>query len=145
MIWRVDSTGQFWECEAAAVGRGSGIAEGSILKHVLKWKTSKAIEGNLRDEEKAEERQPELDDLILQVTNDDVKQCLVACPFDDAVVLGCQSIIQALGLKKSDSTMDQIGLQGVLIRKSKRGLNKNVELIHTSILREGLKVAFDKQ
>ena len=37
-IWRIDPTGQFWNCHAARVGRGSGLAERLLLKLVVFWK-----------------------------------------------------------------------------------------------------------
>jgi len=37
-IWRIDPTGQFWKCNAAAVGRGAGNAEATFLRQVGKWK-----------------------------------------------------------------------------------------------------------
>ena len=35
-IWRIDPTGQFWKCNAAAVGRGAGNAEATFLRQVGK-------------------------------------------------------------------------------------------------------------
>ena len=42
-IWRVDPTGQFWKCEAAAVGRGTVEVEAELLSRVRQWKNIKKI------------------------------------------------------------------------------------------------------
>eukprot|EP00560_Eucampia_antarctica_P005891 CAMPEP_0197841178 /NCGR_PEP_ID=MMETSP1437-20131217/46029_1 /TAXON_ID=49252 ORGANISM="Eucampia antarctica, Strain CCMP1452" /NCGR_SAMPLE_ID=MMETSP1437 /ASSEMBLY_ACC=CAM_ASM_001096 /LENGTH=347 /DNA_ID=CAMNT_0043450895 /DNA_START=328 /DNA_END=1372 /DNA_ORIENTATION=- len=34
-IWRIDPTGQFWNCQAAAIGRGAGTVESEILRRTL--------------------------------------------------------------------------------------------------------------
>lgn len=34
-MWRVDPTGQFWKCDAAAIGRRAGVAEAHLLDLVV--------------------------------------------------------------------------------------------------------------
>jgi 20S proteasome alpha/beta subunit len=33
-LWRVDPTGQFWNCKAACIGRGAGLAETYLIDHL---------------------------------------------------------------------------------------------------------------
>lgn len=37
-LWRVDPTGQFWKCDASAVGRGTVEVEEELLNRVRQWK-----------------------------------------------------------------------------------------------------------
>merc|ERR1739848_162658 len=92
-IWRIDPTGQFWDCHAACVGRGAGIADHTILKHVKRWKYKK--EG----EEEEEDSLTEDSSVEFQATTkEDVKAYLESLSFEDAIILACECFVDVLRL-----------------------------------------------
>ena len=135
-IWRCDPTGQFWNCHAAAAGRGAGSAEGTVMKAVFQQVTG--------DERKEKDREIELDELRSKISSRDVREYLSGLSFDDAVVLGCKSIAKALGLSNDDDVFHRIGLQGILLKGQSRSYSRrNHEIIHPEILRSALKRSFE--
>jgi len=147
-IWRIDPTGQFFNCHAAAVGRGAGNAEATILEHVAKYKRQLESErSNLDNDE-------DIQSLLTTLTNNEVKSCLQTLSFEDATVLACRCCAQALKLSftadddnDDDDLMvmlNDIGIQGVLIRPrtNDEPTQKVIhELVHPVILREAMRLA----
>lgn len=121
-IWRVDPTGQFWNCDAAAIGRGAGNAEGALMRRIARWKkhsdkmklkdNANGEEGQHGDEsleesglslsleEEEKEEDAEWNDVIQNLSNDDVKMYLGTLSCDDALLLASECIMGALKVKQ---------------------------------------------
>lgn len=132
-IWRCDPTGQFWDCHAAAVGRGAGGAEGEIMAHVAAAKMGK----NLGDEEKEN-----VEEMIAMISPQDVRDYLSGMSFEDAVILACQCIKRSLRLEKltGKDIVHRMGIQGVLLHASSSEGVIRRELVDLTVLHE----AFDR-
>lgn len=48
-LWRIDPTGQFWNCHAAALGRGADKAQDELYKQLLEACGGSSPEDNLVD------------------------------------------------------------------------------------------------
>lgn len=131
-IWRCDATGQFWDCRAAAVGKGAGSAEAEIIAQVAQIKAEERVKLELDN-----------DDGINIVSPEDLQEYLESMTFDDAILLACKCVRSALNLQTMnvDDILRQVGLQGVLVhsRKGSSSEVSNQEYIHPEILRSGLK------
>mmetsp|Transcript_12456 Transcript_12456/g.26919 ORF Transcript_12456/g.26919 Transcript_12456/m.26919 type:complete len:421 (-) Transcript_12456:33-1295(-) len=79
-IWRVDPSGQFWSCDAAAVGRGAGVAESFLLKEVARLKRGR------NEENDDEEDEPGKDSVVVaSLSNQDVKNYLDSLSVKDGI------------------------------------------------------------
>jgi len=136
-IYRIDPTGQFWDCHAAAVGRGSGVVEANILKYVKDWKLKK----NNEPESKDQQNDQDLDVLVASISNDDVVDCFGSIGFDDAIKLACECTVKALKLSKQ-ADVKKHGIQGLLVLPERDGKQNRIqtEMIHPGIIRECLKL-----
>lgn len=79
-IWRVDPSGQFWSCDAAAVGRGAGVAESFLLKEVARLKCG-------RNEENCDEEDGLGKDsvVVASLSSQDVKSYLDSLSVKDGI------------------------------------------------------------
>mmetsp|Transcript_23780 Transcript_23780/g.28057 ORF Transcript_23780/g.28057 Transcript_23780/m.28057 type:complete len:453 (+) Transcript_23780:41-1399(+) len=146
-IWRIDPTGQFWKCNAAAVGRGAGNAEATFLRQVEKWKRGKKLGLEQADHESTEDQTGDLDSLVNNLTNNDVKGYFQTLSFDEAMVLACRCCASALKMSKKKSIdsnfLEESGIQGLIIRKMKRRETVYHEMIHSDIMKEAMKLALE--
>lgn len=96
-IWRVDTTGQFWECDAAAVGRAAGAAEAHLLRLISEKQNKK--EGN---------------------SNENVQTCLSGMSSKEALSVACQCIVEALKFSKDEGDDDSWKhMKGVVLELKK--------------------------
>jgi 20S proteasome alpha/beta subunit len=95
-IWRIDPTGQFWSCDAAAVGRGAGVAESFLLKEITQRMKSPAnVEDTEEDDEEEEENDDDgIDDGMASLTNQDVKKFLLSLSVDEAIALAQKCVLK---------------------------------------------------
>lgn len=141
-IWRIDPTGQFWNCQAAAVGRGAGIIEGEMMKLVYKWKCEKTLNGQEENQMKKNDYSDcdnddiDMDKVIESISNYDVQQCLRSLSFDDVVKFACDCIRKVHEESNIATKNDNmIGVQGILITKNGEK-HSRMEVIHPSIIEE---------
>ena len=95
-IWRIDPTGQFWSCDAAAVGKGAGVAESFLLKEIARRMKSPAnVEDTEVDEEEEEDFDDDgIDDGMASLTNQDVKKFLLSLSVDEAIALAQKCVLK---------------------------------------------------
>lgn len=137
-LWRVDPTGQFWDCEAAAIGRGARSAESWLMRHLFNI-TSDSRRNNIQENDTTNiVDQPEKmgndtyisDDEILQddsseMSNDRVKIYIENLTDTEALILLKKCITETLStsipatLQKSHKYMRTWGeLQGVVVHST---------------------------
>lgn len=94
-IWRVDPTGQFWKCDASAVGRGTVEVEAELLSHVRRWKNkNEAIP--LTNDGKID-NDSELDDQeYVRITNNDVRSYLSSLTENEAVRVASDCLLNGI-------------------------------------------------
>lgn len=94
-IWKVDPSGQFWSCHAAAIGRGAGLAESLLLEEL-----SEKVASDL-DERDGEEDGGDKDSDGRQssesMSSEEVKACLTSLSVDDAIEIACKCIARVYG------------------------------------------------
>ena len=96
-IWRVDPSGQFWSCDAAAVGRGAAVAEAYLMKEIARRMTSSMdMEGSRGGDDYDEE---EIDNDVLEETmasfsNNDAKKFLRTLSMDEAIALARDCVLK---------------------------------------------------
>ncbi|KAK1738783.1 hypothetical protein QTG54_010813 [Skeletonema marinoi] len=111
-IWRVDPTGQFWKCDASAVGRGTVEVETELLSRVRRWKKNEANmkkqrimveeDGSSSTSSVAEEptvsSADDDDDEMKQVmiTNNDVRSYLSSLTEDVAVSVASDCLVNGI-------------------------------------------------
>jgi len=111
-IWRVDPTGQFWKCDASAVGRGTVEVEAELLSRVRRWKKNEANmkkqrimaeeDGSSSTSSVAEEptvsSADDDDDEMKQVmiTNNDVRSYLSSLTEDEAVSVASDCLVDGI-------------------------------------------------
>jgi len=113
-IWRVDPTGQFWKCDASAVGRGTVEVEAELLSRVRRWKKNEANmkkqrimaeeDGSSTTSSVAEEPtvssadDDDDDDEMKQVmiTNNDVRSYLSSLTEDEAVSVASDCLVNGI-------------------------------------------------
>eukprot|EP00984_Skeletonema_dohrnii_P038937 scaffold42734_cov161-Skeletonema_dohrnii-CCMP3373.AAC.1 len=109
-IWRVDPTGQFWKCDASAVGRGTVEVEAELLSRVRRWKKNEAnmkkqriVDGSSSTSSVAEEptvlsADDDDDDEVKQVmiTNNDVRSYLSSLTEDEAVSVASDCLVNGI-------------------------------------------------
>lgn len=131
-IWRCDSTGQFWNCYMAAVGRGAGTAEAVIMSHIGRKIKEDSIASNDTNSMK-------VDDLTSNISSKDVQEYLSTLSFDEAILLAVESFAKALNLSFDDydssDVFHQIGMQGILVRPKENPVH---EIILEEILKNAL-------
>jgi len=143
-LWRIDPTGQFWKCHAAAVGKGAGNVEAMFLRKVEKWKRD-----GMETEQRrlAEDQTQELESLVNTLTNKDVRGYFRTLSFEEAMVLACRCCASALKLSKEqlvDSNFfEESGIQGLIIRKMKDKEAVYNEMIHPDIIKEAMKQSLE--
>jgi len=146
-IWRIDPTGQFWKCNAAAVGRGAGNAEATFLRQVEKWKRGKQLGLEKAGSESIEDQTQDLESLVNNLTNNDVEGYFQTLSFDEAMVVACRCCVSALKMSKKkiyDSNFfEESGIQGLIIRKMRRNEKVYHEMIHSNILKEAMRLALE--
>jgi len=140
-IWRCDPTGQFWDCSAAAVGRGAGMVEAEIMARVVDCL------------EKGTSEKADVEELVDMISPKDVGDYLEGISWDDAVILACQCIKKALGIsnEKGDRIVQEFGVQGVFLhfrRKSgeigvSHGDSNTAVICREAIYADVLSNAFD--
>lgn len=138
-IWRCDPTGQFWNCHAAAVGRGAGGVEAEIMRRVARSQLANG-QGEGCGEKKLGDI-VDLEELIATVSPKHVQDYVSGLSFDEAVILACQCIKKSLGLLKQrgETIVDQYGVQGVLLhRRSGSGGSSTGNLAKQGIIRREL-------
>ena len=104
-IWRVEPTGQFWNCDVAAVGRGAGVAERIFLKRILNWKRkqdkndhnhdNRDINNNIVNDDDNDD-DDDHDDWISNISNQDVKEYLHSLDCNDALSLATDIFSETL-------------------------------------------------
>ena len=149
-IWRIDPTGQFWNCQGAAVGRGAGLVEGSMLKLVKRWKEkdqqqhldggghsneSNGKDGDVNNNNTKNDSSDDLDTILQSISREDVEQCFRNMAFDEAIKFACDCICK---VHKISNTFDieRVGVQGMLLPSSSS--SKKPEMIHPEIITECL-------
>lgn len=90
-IWQVDPTGQFWNCHAAVVGRGSNKVRSYLLRQIaekltLQGETAKPS----NDEEMKTATKAEKEDPAASVSSRDVQSYLSTLSVPEAVALAYQ-------------------------------------------------------
>lgn len=137
-LWRVDPTGQFWDCEAAAIGRGAELAELWLMRHL--FNITSDSRGNINKEngttnivdlpEKMGNDTSVSDDVILQddssaISNDHVKIYIDNLTATEALILLKKCITETLStsspakLQKSHKSIRTWGeLQGVVVHST---------------------------
>ena len=106
-LWRVDPTGQFWNCDAAAIGRGAGKAEAWLLRHIFESSSMKQQRDDVIIDWKKEEYDLENSDLDLQrqnemefisdyLTNEHVRNFMYALNATDALEVLHKCLIETL-------------------------------------------------
>ena len=154
-IWRVDPTGQFWDCDAAAAGRGAGSAEAALLRMVFRWKKGDG-NGEKSEEEKensadskrvaavtdrdtdstrgcALDEEIPIDKILQTVTNEDVRAFLSTLSHDGALDVAFQCLARARKMKETDymhqggATLDTryVGVQGLMLHAASVGVDKS--------------------
>jgi hypothetical protein len=135
-IWRIDPTGQFWQCHAAAVGKGAGLVEGAMLQYVQKWKnknsnvdtnsdidadadvdTDKSKKMDMNDSTNDIDNDCDDDDLetlLTSISNQDVIECFQDMSFDDAIKFACDCICKVHKVSNRDD-FEKVGIEGILI------------------------------
>ena len=103
-IWRIDPSGQFWSCDAAAVGRGAGVAESFLLKVIARSKAG-TDEANGSANELGEEDS----DIIATLSNKDVKTYLGSLSVDDAVEIATQCVLKVSEKELKHQTLEGEG------------------------------------
>lgn len=106
-IWRIDPTGQFWNCHAAAIGRGAGVAEQHLLKKVAVW--GKAIVSSNEEENtgavnnrNSNDKEEEIP--FSQISSEHVEEYLSTLNCDSALKLACNLILETqTGQKENQS------------------------------------------
>ena len=95
-IWRIDPTGQFWSCDAAAVGRGAGVAESFLLKEIARRMKSPANveDAEIDDDEEEENGDDGIDDGMASLTNQDVKKFFLSLSVDEAIALAQKCVLK---------------------------------------------------
>ena len=95
-IWRIDPTGQFWSCDAAAVGRGAGVAESFLLKEIARRiKNPANVEDIEVDDDEEEENDDDgIDDGMASLTNQDVKKFFLSLSVDEAIALAQKCVLK---------------------------------------------------
>jgi len=142
-LWRIDPTGQFWKCSAAAVGKGAGNAEATFLRQVEKWKSEGELESEKRGIKKTQDQIQDLETLVKVLTNKDVKGYFSTLSFEEAVILACRCCASAM--KLSDKQLvdpgffDESGIHGIIIRKMKKRETVHHEMVHSNIMKEAFK------
>lgn len=136
-LWRVDPTGQFWDCEAAAIGRGAELAESWLMRHLLN--STSASLGNIIQENNTDiVHQPEkmsndtpikveevFQDDKSAISHDRVKIYIDNLTATEALILLRKCIIETLStsipasLQNPHKSMRTWGkLQGVLVHST---------------------------
>ena len=154
-IWRIDPTGQFWNCDAAAVGRGAGLVEGAMLRYVRKWKFQKdqkinCDDGNDNDkyndndnDDNNDDNNDDIDTLITSITNTDVKNCFESMTFDDAIKFAIDCICKVHKIHNKND-IEKVGIEGILIpsvstivntTSGSSGKVSKPEMIHPGIIK----------
>ncbi len=143
-IWRIDPTGQFWNSQAAAVGRGAGIVEGEMMKLVYKWKREKKLNGQEENQMKKNDYSDcyndeiDMDKVIESISNYDVQQYLRSLSFDNVVKFACDCIRKVHDESNITTKNDTIiGVQGILITNNGEK-HSRMEVVHPSIVEECL-------
>jgi len=104
-IWRVDPTGQFWKCEASAVGLGTMEVEAELLGRVRLWKKEEeAIQQQSRrsmvDEDTTISSSADDDDdemnQVISITNEDVRSYLSSLTEDEAVRVASDCLVNGI-------------------------------------------------
>jgi hypothetical protein len=132
-LWRVDPTGQFWDCEAAAIGRGAELAELWLLRHVF-HSTNNSTGNDTRDDntnigELEERSTPDGDVEFLHdstaVSKDNLKKYIEKLSATDALIFLKKCITETLStsipttLQKPHRPMRTWGImQGVVLSVS---------------------------
>jgi hypothetical protein len=152
-IWRIDPTGQFWDCEVAAVGAGAGLVEGEMMRLVKRSKDDKHgsdDDDDDDDDDDCHKRKREndsndnheendhddddnnyLESLIASISNDDVHKFLQRMTFDDAIQFACQCICKVYKISNRND-LQSISIQGILMPNR----TSRPEMIHSAIISE---------
>ena len=95
-IWRIDPTGQFWKVDAAAVGRGAGAIEATILRHVYDYTVRHENENSNSLE--IIDNDHDTDQALIQsrVSNHHVRSFLSDMSVEDGLILACRLLVQSL-------------------------------------------------
>lgn len=95
-LWRVDPTGQFWQLDASAVGRGAINVEAELLQRVKTWLLKQTQNSDIlisTDEESSSQRDQ---DLSLDITNHDVKAYLCSLSIEEAVDVAIDCLVKGI-------------------------------------------------
>eukprot|EP00591_Stephanopyxis_turris_P008291 CAMPEP_0195509578 /NCGR_PEP_ID=MMETSP0794_2-20130614/2476_1 /TAXON_ID=515487 /ORGANISM="Stephanopyxis turris, Strain CCMP 815" /LENGTH=384 /DNA_ID=CAMNT_0040636837 /DNA_START=156 /DNA_END=1310 /DNA_ORIENTATION=- len=95
-IWRVDPTGQFWNCNAAAVGRGAGTAEAIFMRRVATWKHNLHHNDNHHHHHHHQREEENMEDVMSRLSNKDVASFLNTFSVEEALSLVYQCIHETL-------------------------------------------------
>ena len=107
-IWRVDPTGQFWKCEASAVGYGTMEVEAELLSRARAWKKSITMKDDeslteskattrtrtLNRKDVDEDEEEMMNDVI--ISNKDVRMYLASLTEDEAVKVASDCLVDGL-------------------------------------------------
>ena len=160
VIWRIDPSGQFWNCNAVAIGRGAGLAEAVLLRQVSSFKkdSNQNLEANdsnginnqrmnlsLHIDQDKNQDDVDLEDLMTTLTNRDVQVFLESLSCNDALLLACRCLASAITKRTSPQNeamfnKNFLGVQGLLIRQDKSGKSLT-EVIESDAIQEALRIA----
>mmetsp|Transcript_15382 Transcript_15382/g.23835 ORF Transcript_15382/g.23835 Transcript_15382/m.23835 type:complete len:149 (+) Transcript_15382:96-542(+) len=119
-LWRVDPTGQFWSCDAAAVGKGSGDVEKSLMQKIVAWKLS-SLKGN-------EGNDISVEDMLSSLSNGDTVSYLGPLSVGEALKVACDCLIEVVGKnRKVDKSDDRISSHSHWNRIQAVIMNRDVE------------------
>jgi len=95
-LWRVDPTGQFWQLDASAVGRGAINVEAELLQLVKNWLLKQTQNSDVAIATNEESTSQRDQDLSLDVTNHDVKAYLCSLSVEEAVDVAIDCLVKGI-------------------------------------------------
>lgn len=120
-LWRVDPTGQFWNCDAAAIGRGAGAAEAWLLRRVLEYTmVQRHVTDWKRDFGVDEDAKEETEFIAGYLTSEDVRDFANGLNATDALALLQQCLVETLSSTSLDGATGSAWKEGVIVASPKR-------------------------
>jgi 20S proteasome alpha/beta subunit len=140
-LWRVDPTGQFWQCQAAAIGKKAATVEQLLLDRLSRRKHHYHPKRRLWSLRKTKKNKGEnSSDMLL--TPAELHSLLSELSIEDALALSTQCITEALetkvmpGQTKLAQQTPAVRLRGLSIRKdggSKEGNSQVQSYTHRDL------------
>ena len=109
------------------------------------WKRAGEAESEQRGNEN--DQSQDLESLVNNLTDKDVEGYFRTLSFEEAMALACRCCASALKISKEQlvdpSFVDEIGIQGLIIRKMKKQEVVYHELIHSDIMKKAMRLAVE--